>query len=100
MSLVQKGEFGRMVCLRGTEVTSVPIREAITDYKWVPLDSGLILTALNAFLRPVLDAAWPTYADLLILGVVLSLAEVAAGSFNTLVNAVHEAARDNIGPLR
>ncbi len=45
MSMVQKGEFGRMVCLRGTEVTSVPIREAITDYKWVPLDSGLILTA-------------------------------------------------------
>lgn len=45
MSLVQKGEFGRMVCLRGTEVTSVAIQEAITDYKWVPRDSGLILTA-------------------------------------------------------
>jgi len=45
MSLVSRGEFGRMVCLRGQEITSVPIKEAITDYKWVPLDSGLILTA-------------------------------------------------------
>jgi phosphofructokinase-like protein len=45
MSMVYKGEFGRMVCLRGTEVTSVPIQEAIMDYKWVPRDSGLILTA-------------------------------------------------------
>jgi phosphofructokinase-like protein len=45
MSLVSRGEFGRMVCLQGAEVTSVPIKEAITDYKWVPLDSGLILTA-------------------------------------------------------
>ncbi|MFQ5508590.1 MAG: 6-phosphofructokinase [Leptospirillia bacterium] len=45
MSLVVRGEFGRMVCLQGSQITSVPIHEAITDYKWVPLDSGLILTA-------------------------------------------------------
>jgi 6-phosphofructokinase 1 len=45
MSLVAKGEFGRMVCLQGREVTSVPIHEAITDYRRVNLDSGLILTA-------------------------------------------------------
>jgi len=45
MAMVEQGEFGRMVCLRGTEVTSTPIAEAVSDYKWVPTDSGLILTA-------------------------------------------------------
>ncbi|MDH5527612.1 MAG: 6-phosphofructokinase [Nitrospirota bacterium] len=45
MGLVAKGEFGRMVCLKGQTITSVPIHDAITDYKYVPLDSGLILTA-------------------------------------------------------
>ncbi|MDH4229167.1 MAG: 6-phosphofructokinase [Nitrospirota bacterium] len=45
MAMVAKGEFGRMVCLKGQTITSVPIHEAITDYKYVPLDSGLILTA-------------------------------------------------------
>ncbi len=45
MGLVNKGRFGEMVCLSGQEVTSVPIAEAIADYKWVPLDSGPVLTA-------------------------------------------------------
>ncbi|MBI5137643.1 MAG: ATP-dependent 6-phosphofructokinase [Nitrospirae bacterium] len=45
MSLVAKGQFGHMVCLKGQDVTSVPIHDAITDYKWVPLESGAVLTA-------------------------------------------------------
>ncbi len=45
MSMVVKGQFGHMVCLKGQELTSVPIKDAITDYKWVPLDSGTVLTA-------------------------------------------------------
>jgi len=45
MGLVAKGQFGQMVCLKGQEVTSVTIDEATTGYKWVPLDSGLVLTA-------------------------------------------------------
>ncbi len=45
MALITQKKFGQMVCLKGQEVTSVPIAEAITDYKWVPLDSGVVLTA-------------------------------------------------------
>lgn len=45
MALVTQKRFGEMVCLKGQEVTSVPIADAITDYKWVPLDSGVVLTA-------------------------------------------------------
>ena len=45
MALITQKKFGQMVCLKGQEVTSVPIAEAITDYKWVPLNSGVVLTA-------------------------------------------------------
>lgn len=38
-------KFGEMVCLRGTEITTVPLAEAVKVLKKVPLDSDLIRAA-------------------------------------------------------
>jgi 6-phosphofructokinase 1 len=43
--LVQKGEFGRMVTLRPPDVQSIPIKEAISSLKKVPLDSDVLQAA-------------------------------------------------------
>jgi len=38
MRLVQKGDFGRMVALRGNEIVSIPIEYGVTTKKLVPFD--------------------------------------------------------------
>ncbi|MBI5360035.1 MAG: 6-phosphofructokinase [Planctomycetes bacterium] len=43
--LVQKGEFGRMVCLRPPEVLSVTLEEAVSKMKSVPLNCDSIVSA-------------------------------------------------------
>jgi 6-phosphofructokinase 1 len=43
--LIKKGAFGRMVALMPPNVESVPIREAISRMKTVPLDSDIIESA-------------------------------------------------------
>jgi ATP-dependent phosphofructokinase / diphosphate-dependent phosphofructokinase len=43
--LAAAGEFGRMVSLRGTEVTAVPIKEAIARDRKVPIECQLIQSA-------------------------------------------------------
>ena len=45
LELASEGKFGHMASLRGTEVTSVPIKEAILKLKTVPLDSQLVRAA-------------------------------------------------------
>jgi 6-phosphofructokinase 1 len=45
LQLASEEKFGRMVSLRGSEVVSVPIKEAILKVRTVPLDSQLITTA-------------------------------------------------------
>jgi phosphofructokinase-like protein len=45
VDLIRKGKFGEMVCLRGTEIESIPISEAVSQLKLVPLDGDLIATA-------------------------------------------------------
>ena len=44
--LVRDGRTGRMVALRGTEIVSVPLADAVTATKLVPLDGDLATTAL------------------------------------------------------
>ncbi|MBI4466943.1 MAG: 6-phosphofructokinase [Acidobacteria bacterium] len=46
--LIARGQFGRMVCLRGGEIQSCPIEEAIGVYKIVNPKSDLIRTARAA----------------------------------------------------
>jgi 6-phosphofructokinase 1 len=43
--LVAAGRFGRMVCLQGQEVTSVPLERAVAGLKQVPADHPLIEAA-------------------------------------------------------
>lgn len=43
--LIMEGRFGEMVALRGTEIVSVPIHEAIKRQRLVPLDSQAIRAA-------------------------------------------------------
>lgn len=43
--LVMEGRFGEMVCLCGTKICSVPLREGAGKMRQVPLDSDLILSA-------------------------------------------------------
>jgi len=43
--MIARGEFGRMVALRGTEVVTVPIAEAIDKPKLVDPDSSLVRVA-------------------------------------------------------
>ncbi|MFH0988890.1 MAG: ATP-dependent 6-phosphofructokinase [bacterium] len=45
LHLASQGKFGHMVSLRGTEVTSVPVKEAILKLRTVPLDSQLLFAA-------------------------------------------------------
>ncbi|MBZ5526641.1 MAG: ATP-dependent 6-phosphofructokinase [Acidobacteriia bacterium] len=43
--LVSRGEFGRMVCLRAGEITSVPIEDAVAHLKLVDPGSEIVRTA-------------------------------------------------------
>lgn len=43
--LVRKGQFGRMVCLKGSRIESVPYEAALGDLKRVSPDSDIVLTA-------------------------------------------------------
>jgi 6-phosphofructokinase len=45
LELVKQGKFGYMVSLHGTEVTAVPVKEAILKLRTVPLDSQYIKSA-------------------------------------------------------
>lgn len=45
VDLIAAERFGRMVCLRGTEVDDVPILEAIGRMKAVPVDGSLVRAA-------------------------------------------------------
>ncbi|MBK5259818.1 MAG: ATP-dependent 6-phosphofructokinase [Thermoanaerobaculia bacterium] len=45
--LAARGEFGRMVALRGENIVSVPIRDAISNPKLVDTQSQLVKTALS-----------------------------------------------------
>ena len=45
VKLVMEGRFGEMVCLCGTKICSVPLREGAGKMRQVPLDSDLILSA-------------------------------------------------------
>ena len=43
--LIDKGEFGRMASLKGKEIVSVPMKDAIKNLKLVPADHSLIRAA-------------------------------------------------------
>ena len=43
--LLMKGRFGEMVCLRGTEISSVPLAEAVNELKKVPSGGELVAAA-------------------------------------------------------
>ncbi|MBW7888110.1 MAG: ATP-dependent 6-phosphofructokinase [Bacteroidetes bacterium] len=45
VELAVNGEFGRMVSLKGTSVTSVTIAEAISKQRLIPTDGELVMTA-------------------------------------------------------
>ena len=45
VDLVAEGKFGHMVALRNQDIVSVPLAEAIRDYKYVNLNHNLIRTA-------------------------------------------------------
>ncbi|MBI3579038.1 MAG: ATP-dependent 6-phosphofructokinase [Ignavibacteriales bacterium] len=45
LELAWQGKFGHMVSLRGTDVVSVPVKEAILKLRTVPIDSQLVLAA-------------------------------------------------------
>lgn len=45
VDLIKKGKLGEMVCLRGTEIKSISISEAVGKLKLVPPDSDLVVTA-------------------------------------------------------
>ncbi|MGB9903212.1 MAG: 6-phosphofructokinase [Desulfotomaculales bacterium] len=45
VNLVMEGRFGEMVCLAGTKISSVPLREGAGNMRQVPLDSDLINSA-------------------------------------------------------
>ncbi|OAT81361.1 6-phosphofructokinase [Desulfotomaculum copahuensis] len=45
VKLVMEGRFGEMVCLHGTEITSVPLAETGGRTRQVPLDSDLLHSA-------------------------------------------------------
>lgn len=45
LELVLERKFGHMVSLQGTEVTSVPVKDAILKLRTVPLDSQLVSAA-------------------------------------------------------
>ncbi len=45
IDLIAEGKFGHLVCLKGTDIISAPLEEAITGQKLVPPDYDLIETA-------------------------------------------------------
>jgi len=45
VDLIARGSLGRMVALRGESIVDIPIADAITKLKTVPLDSDWIRTA-------------------------------------------------------
>ncbi len=45
VNAVAEGKFGQMVCLRGTEISTVPLAEAVGEMRSVPVDSQMITTA-------------------------------------------------------
>jgi len=45
VELIAEGKFGRMVSYTGSDVVDVPIAEAVTGIRTVPLDGGFITTA-------------------------------------------------------
>lgn len=45
VNLIMEGRFGEMVCLKGTNITSVPLREGAGKMRQVPVDSDLIRSA-------------------------------------------------------
>jgi 6-phosphofructokinase 1 len=45
LQAASNGEFGCMVSLRGRDVVTVPLKDAIARQRLVPLDSQLITTA-------------------------------------------------------
>ena len=42
---VAEGKFGQMVALRGQDIVTVPLTEAIKKYKFVDLNHSLVRTA-------------------------------------------------------
>jgi 6-phosphofructokinase 1 len=42
VQLIKQGKFGHMVCLQPPDITSVPIEEAISKMKTVPVTSDII----------------------------------------------------------
>lgn len=45
VKLIMEGHFGEMVCLSGTSISSVPLRETAGKMRQVPLESDLIYSA-------------------------------------------------------
>ena len=43
--LIAKGDFGKMVALRGEQIVAVPIRDAVSNPKYVDPDGELVATA-------------------------------------------------------
>jgi 6-phosphofructokinase 1 len=43
--MIAKGDFGKMVALRGTEITAVPISDAVSNPKYVDPNGELVATA-------------------------------------------------------
>lgn len=43
--LLRRGQFGRMVCLHGTRIDSVPLEQAVGEMKAVSPDADLVMTA-------------------------------------------------------
>ncbi|RPI78278.1 MAG: ATP-dependent 6-phosphofructokinase [Chloroflexi bacterium] len=48
--LAAQGKFGHMVALHGEKIEAVPIADAITSQKFIPLDSDEILTAQSLYI--------------------------------------------------
>lgn len=45
VELIARGDFGRMVCLKGQDVSSVPLEDAVSRMKAVPPDGQMVRTA-------------------------------------------------------
>jgi 6-phosphofructokinase len=45
LQLVEKGEFGRMVCLKGVEIKSVPIERAVRKLKLLDPNGEMAVAA-------------------------------------------------------
>ena len=43
--LIARGDFGKMVALRGGEIVSVPIKDAVSKMKYVDPNGDLVSTA-------------------------------------------------------